>query len=1287
MNTVVFSDFSLNFSDNFSVITPDKNYEEHLFYTNTLYIVTEKNPSLFSQIKKYSRNSILVYLYDKEPINNNLLDYCLPLKHFNPDDLNLDKIKVRHRPEYDHLLKKYFSLKDEFIINEELNMDEIEYLQSLNVFYHYYNFLYLNINSLSRKLIMHTNDIISKSIAVENELAFIKNDNIIFPEHLIMKDLSLLDETYIRFYNIPYEVFCKLMCKISYLIDDEFYGNFFSVKDKFSVYHEDDTLYIIHSKIKRLGFLICYIKSCINKFIHFNKINFDICEEKIYTKETIQDFSYKFGKTFDALKNLFEYKFENLVKNFQKKFGKNIWLVAKVNDQFYVKMYLNQKEDLFKGKLSLRLILDSVQEINNAQYKENFPELYSNICESYPEFKIPVLTKINEKLINQFEWISYENSSSVDSNFSSYLDINNELKYLYNGTELKTELVDFEYIKNLCKQLSYEEKIHKNLLKVNVFGMAESGKTTLIHKVKTGFFRERQYAMTDGMDNELWQKDNNNVYFSDMGGQIIYISTNHLFFNDGDFFVLLFYAKDDINNWSNQLIFLENYCELIKRKCPNSKILLMFSKYDENDNIDKDFLQNIKKWSDFENYIETDSKTSFGIEEFKNILLDEAKKNSYHIPKSYEIILEKMKLLKNFIIEKDEFYEMIEGVDDKEYFFNFLKKIGFIKTEDNYFILGDISLSREVKKIITLKPDSKYYDKSIFTKEELRQVWSGYDEEFFSFMKNFLIKKDLLFEKDDIYYFPEKFDGITPYSKDYINKNYEKLIFCINLSFSIGSYYFFPKLVCRFKNYINMEKTSRGLMEININNCKFHIFSYNGVVVIVPFVNKWNETSIVLQIILYLIKDYYPDYLRTNCFNQIMHIPSERTIGKKEIFYYIDNQSSFNEYVGSLFEIDLNIFIPFYEYENTQEGKIIKYSDNKTIPYNFLMDYINLESIFPEEHALNLIYENNGKYYKAPISKNYDIFKCWVLGTETEIDEYSENIMILDEVTKTILKTFLEQDITKFEFYEITNKIEKDVFIPNVNIFGRLNYIFPNIKNKLSIEEKIELETLEKRKQEEKKRLENIEKELAEQRKIYSLDFSMLSETGKELYMLRNILTEDNFSEIEDEHLQGDYISTKEYLNSYFKEVENNYINDDITLAISYLIDRLKNTNDQSIIKKVTRSFATEMEFSMYYINILENIDSSNFKKEFLDLLETVLSKGKDKMRFNLEHDIDNVYIVFFYDNDLKLVKKRRVIIEDIEIERFMMLSDICFDKEYFDLIDENRLQVEYHLLQHTFDV
>jgi len=1209
IKTILFTEYKIDLSERFIKVNPFDNEDSHMFYTNSLYIIGEDQYSqyLITTIKKYSRNSIIVYIYKNINQNNSLIDYTFSYSNFFANKLNLSKIYVKYEEKYQHLVDYYSSIDEEFIMQDITDLETINYLQNCNVLYLIKGFFYLDIKSLSNKIVNNSNEILIEYIMVENELAFFKNGEIIIPSLLkdrhdfkpSIKEFMMSSypktevECIVEFLNTPYEVFEKLCCKLSSNVD-EIYRNFLMVNSTCIIMYKDKTLIFIGLNYKKIKILLEYIRYSFSKFEDFDSVDFIFGLE--HKKQEVKN---KLVPRYSILKSLSEKALRFLERN--------IWLIAKVNGNSYYKFFLNQEIDFKTGTLSVYPILETKEQITSFEPKNDFNKLILDIISFSKQSEIEILTELNGEILSSFEWVSYTNSGNYDENFNSYLDGDNMVRYVYPGNPIKKSKIDFDYIKKLCNSLSYEEKESKNRLKVNIFGAGETGKTTLINKLKTGYFQERQFTMTDGIEYTQWNIDDNNIiYFSDMGGQYTYIRTNELFLKDGDLFFLV--MNFPAGHGNSQLPLISKYLEIIEKKCPNSKMYVILSKHEEyeyEDRKEESILDYFNK--KIEKVIKINSRTGYNIDLITKIIADEVGKNNYYLPKSYELIHQKMRLLEEFIFQEKEFYDMIEGVEDKESFCNFLEKIGFLRKQYGFVILGDFKLSRELTKMISCH--TKYQD-CLFDKILVEDFEQLYKDSHPDFIKKFCIENRLIFVKHDCIFLPANFElHKDSYKNNFSRLDVETLPFFEHeekienkIFYTISNFssidIFFEKLFSYFCDYIDEDNLHSNCFYINID---YGSKTYKVLFFLSDLSSDFTSLNIyfftldheIVSKVMQMLSLYFKDYFSEELFytNEKKMKIDYRVFGQDQIFHNFakkldDAKSDLRGLVPH--KNFTHVFMPFYKQLKLDDGVlIITNKERIKVKYDIELNYINIEDVIPESKIMFLVYYEDEKAFKVPISKNETVFKNWIIAEKNKIEiQNLENARLITDYERTVLTEFLNKDISKYEFLIIEDGKNSDLYIPIKNCFGKIDYIF------------------------------------------------------KEEYI-------DFFYDI------NDYKQNNIQLEFIKKNLESSC--PDLGTFLAY-IGRIDKAPDLKTVKKIKNSAVLELEdcFSEKYVESLENIeykDLDEFKKKLSPILEEIIEniciiQYLEERKINIlkiktykiRHVRDNIYHVISEDNREKYV-------------------------------------------------
>lgn len=828
MKIVVFSDKDLYIPG--AIYATD---DSHYFYSNTLYIISQNIDKNSRLIKKYARNYIIVEVYKDD-------SFAITTKNskvfqgFSFSNIDTEEINFEIRPEYQHLVQKYSSIDEDFILNEELNEDQITYLEKCNVLYHYDGFLYLNLQTLSREIINNSNNPLIQGIMMKNNLLFEKNGEIIIPELLPELNHSLTSKKH--YFYISQEEFHKIMCMFK---PDICYKNYFEIKNKFALFYRGRTYLIIYDE--KIGKQIEYYLNSLEKYTYINS---------------------------------------------------NISMIARINNDRYFKFFLNEDFDLKESFYSI--VFETAEEIsqndlNNLKLKE------------IPYLKTP--TKINGEYLSNFQWIGYDISKHKNENMEEYLDIYNTVKYCYKNYVNKADKIDFNYIKDLCHNLSYQEKQIKNLLKVNIIGNVIDDQKDFIRKL------QKNNIISDKSLNEDVNIQNNSFFFSNK--LIIFQGMNfyNYLFRDNDLFLVFLNIKKDAIN--TEILFVK---EEFQKKYPNSKFFLIYSNIFDSRS---DFYSRYDRKE--ENALFIDIPSNHNMHLITDILLEQIKNNSYLIPKSYEIIYNNLKLLEDFVLDEDSFYEMIQGVDDKDLLINYLTKIGILfKYENNFIIMNNVFFD----KIDTLK-------KPVYPKEEFDRKYG--------FMKNYFLNNKVIFEREDHVYIPKflnmSYDAFIKNEKIRISNKYK---FCVEV----------PKILYLFSNYLILDELKFFDFKLKIDDDIYQLkLQYDYLYIFFSTHNNENLSKI-LQVLFSVVDSV--DYLKYG----IMR--TEAIIGK------LNNEDTI-----------YNVFTPFL---NLNFHSAIHQVFNFT-NYN----YVNLEKIIPPGKILYLVYEDS---YGVPVSKSTDIFNLWNIGYE-----------------------------------------------------------------------------------------------------------------------------------------------------------------------------------------------------------------------------------------------------------------------------------------------------------------
>eukprot|EP01038_Epipyxis_sp_PR26KG_P004126 gene4126-5880_t len=170
-------------------------------------------------------------------------------------------------------------------------------------------------------------------------------------------------------------------------------------------------------------------------------------------------------------------------------------------------------------------------------------------------------------------------------------------------------------------------------VRVIFVGNGETGKTTLIRRLRENTFDEHALIMTDGIDISYLKLDDLEMTIFDFAGQPEYEHTHPLFFDEKAVYLLLH------NPRVGALDRLKIFLEMILNSASKAQIILVTARADEARMTDEE-VENVMSWSsNIKHYIPIDSKSKYGIDELKQTMIDLAFQQPdtvKTIPRSFE---------------------------------------------------------------------------------------------------------------------------------------------------------------------------------------------------------------------------------------------------------------------------------------------------------------------------------------------------------------------------------------------------------------------------------------------------------------------------------------------------------------------------------------------------------------------------------------------------------------------------------------------------------------------------
>jgi len=811
--------------------------------------------------------------------------------------------------------------------------------------------------------------------------------------------------------------------------------------------------------------------------------------------------------------------------------------------------------------------------------------------------------------------------------------------------------VNIDYLKSLGELLNFSKKTLQNHLKVNFLGRGESGRTTFINFLKKGYFEERP-PMTNSMEYTEYHDEENTFHLFDMAGQEIFHVSHEIFLNDGDLitvFVTYTHGFDVFEYLKRLKIYIRN-------KCPSSRIVVLarishefydsYGVYSGN-KTEEQFISESKKQitSLGYEYIYFDVRLKIGLEEVKNLLNEEARKKSYLIPSACNTLFEKMKLIDNFIVTENDFYEIIKFIPNKENFINFLTQIGFLRYEMGMFVLGYIRLNDQIKKIITCSACYTNITQNYsFTRNDYRKIWPRESEENYLFLENFLIKYELGFYREGKLYIPILFNDSLDLEilwqngiDNFLKKNNLEVNF-LRFNIKTISKVAFPKLICTFSKHLDFDFLLGNCIKINDENCSYFLM-LSGNYLAINITDK--SISLFSKILQLLWK---------KCMNIIELSSIEMDgykLGPSTIYNAIGQEKeyfnkNFSRLDKSYILRDVSNACALFYNPKLVDGiiQIEHDGDTASLKLDPLNHYVLYEHLFPSGKNLYLVKSVDKTLFKVPFSKGKDINLPWNLAEflETEIEDSDENFQILTQDQRKALKECLNVDSEQYDYLLINEGNNNDIFEENENFLLIKDFV---IREKIAQEAELMI------------------------RETVQLDMSFLSDEKLELYEMK--LYHVNNQELDDEILSEIEKSLEIYLDPF---------------AFSIYLDRL-NTKDVSdaekkkILERVKRSVEIEIEDelpinvqNMNYYELKSFCQKiSKLKKSFYEL---IYSKG-NYFLIKSQFDENKVYIP---DDQIILFTQL------LEISKYISRNNF---EEYLNEIKERNLMTEYTILDMTF--
>ena len=189
------------------------------------------------------------------------------------------------------------------------------------------------------------------------------------------------------------------------------------------------------------------------------------------------------------------------------------------------------------------------------------------------------------------------------------------------------------YLRQQLEDVTVEVK----RVKVMLVGPGEVGKTTLVHRLKTGAFQPAEFPMTDGIEMQEWKHEDVDFQLWDFGGQNVYSNTHAMFFDNRSVFVVLWNpsASYVAVQCVDSALLLEQYFQHVRNRAPDAPIVLVSTHADELYAVPRALVEDLRhRHGRIVAYHSIDSKSGFGVAELKAKLVEVALSQPYVSPAS-----------------------------------------------------------------------------------------------------------------------------------------------------------------------------------------------------------------------------------------------------------------------------------------------------------------------------------------------------------------------------------------------------------------------------------------------------------------------------------------------------------------------------------------------------------------------------------------------------------------------------------------------------------------------------
>ena len=204
-----------------------------------------------------------------------------------------------------------------------------------------------------------------------------------------------------------------------------------------------------------------------------------------------------------------------------------------------------------------------------------------------------------------------------------------------------------------------------------VVGSGSSGKTTLIHRLKTNTFLNES-SMTDGIEIKNLYIGPVRFTVRDFAGQQVYTHTHSLFFKEDALYLAVFNPRVE-----NNIEALSQFLHMIKDKAPNAKVALATTLCDEVEIepfMSQQLIERFPTLLAQKRFFPVDSKSGNGFTKLKEFLLKKASRRpgcTVPVPLRTSLIMDRIASLANiskttFAVSENEINNLNPSIFDRE---------------------------------------------------------------------------------------------------------------------------------------------------------------------------------------------------------------------------------------------------------------------------------------------------------------------------------------------------------------------------------------------------------------------------------------------------------------------------------------------------------------------------------------------------------------------------------------------------------------------------------------------